>query len=158
MPEFYIIIARKIFFPCFWEGGGARVPCPTRLLRLCIDVVYRLQGRLRPLSTTLNAYYFFEGGGRYLNFRGQYLNDDRIILCCSRFLNLIKHIFALGPYSLSLSFFQLKIFLTRYTRSIALYPSIRNPACNATLPTLVTFYIFGFVVINSQLPNALKLV
>jgi len=29
MPEFYMIIARKIFFPdFFFWGGGARAPCP----------------------------------------------------------------------------------------------------------------------------------
>jgi len=35
MPEFYITIAWKIFFPnLFFFGGGARPSCP-RLLRLC---------------------------------------------------------------------------------------------------------------------------
>ena len=36
MPEFYIIIARKIFFPIFFLGGGARVlpapPSPTPMI------------------------------------------------------------------------------------------------------------------------------
>ena len=35
MPEFYIIIARKIFFPEFW---GACAPPYSRLLRLCLAV------------------------------------------------------------------------------------------------------------------------
>ena len=33
IPEFYIIIAGKIFYPIFFWGGGTS-PCP-RLLRLC---------------------------------------------------------------------------------------------------------------------------
>ena len=33
-PQFYVIISRKIFFPIFLEGGGARAPALPRLLRL----------------------------------------------------------------------------------------------------------------------------
>ena len=29
MPAFYTIIARKIFFPIFWEGAGAPTPAPV---------------------------------------------------------------------------------------------------------------------------------
>ena len=43
--DFYIIIARKIFFPdFFFLGGGARAPCPL-LLRLCLAFPY-IQGNL----------------------------------------------------------------------------------------------------------------
>jgi len=34
VPEFYIIIAREIFFPIFFFGGGGHVPPVPRLLRL----------------------------------------------------------------------------------------------------------------------------
>ena len=34
MPEFNIIIARKIRFPIFFFWGGAHAPYPPRLLRL----------------------------------------------------------------------------------------------------------------------------
>ena len=32
IPEFYVIIARRKYFPDFFMGGGALIPC---LLRLC---------------------------------------------------------------------------------------------------------------------------
>jgi len=34
MPEFYVIIAQKIFFSYFFFGGGARAALYPRLLRL----------------------------------------------------------------------------------------------------------------------------
>ena len=34
MPEFYVIIARKIFFPIFLAGGGADVPPPPSATRM----------------------------------------------------------------------------------------------------------------------------
>jgi len=34
MPEFYIIIVRKIFFPIFF-GGGARAPLPSPISYAC---------------------------------------------------------------------------------------------------------------------------
>jgi len=40
MPEFYVIFARKIFFPIFFGGGGASVPRAPRLLRLYSDPLY----------------------------------------------------------------------------------------------------------------------
>ena len=53
MPEFYLIIARKIFFPEFW-GGGARAPLCSpsltpmkffeaayeRMMRIIVYIVY----------------------------------------------------------------------------------------------------------------------
>jgi len=49
MSEFYIIFARKIFFPNFM---GLRAPTP-RLLRLCNIVIFRFTfGRTRPTCLT----------------------------------------------------------------------------------------------------------
>ena len=49
IPEFYMIIARKIFFPVFKGGGVARAhpaPCP-RLLRIWITTQEQQQQEQR---------------------------------------------------------------------------------------------------------------
>ena len=46
-PEFYIIIARKIFFPNF---RGHVPPCPPRLLRLCYKTEKRTPVYCRKLA------------------------------------------------------------------------------------------------------------
>ena len=37
MPEFYVIIARKVFFPNFWPARAP--PAPVTLLRLFVGMV-----------------------------------------------------------------------------------------------------------------------
>ena len=48
MPKFYMIIARKIFFPIFFFGGGGTCPIPApRLI-----VLARLRPRMEGVLTT----------------------------------------------------------------------------------------------------------
>jgi len=40
IPKFYMIIDRKIFFPIFFWGGGARAPCPAPVSYASGNVAY----------------------------------------------------------------------------------------------------------------------
>ena len=52
MPEFYMLFARKIFFPIFFLGGGRRAnaapaPSPTPMHFQAINIITSLTGRIR---------------------------------------------------------------------------------------------------------------